>query len=306
MAFYKGTVGETSIFGDEVTTVGTISGKVGYTKGAAIKDTVNILVRVSPVDADLSKLQAESEKNILIVNSRGEALDDWLNIGNPKKYGDLLSYTRATNIGSGIWVIPVAMKPGKDINEFMKVTHPDVKLNNSGELISDVPEVLYAVAIRNTAKNVDTRYAISTYDLISTYENYKPATIFTFKVENEFVETVYNRWDGTTIIAEETQTNTKRDYMWRQKYNERVTESATAFNWQTDGAKAVEAKADNFKGWVRHHRLETHTSDGFLRLVQLSKTELIALDMYYERPAEELIWLKAGVHRTVHGKAKKW
>jgi hypothetical protein len=66
------------------------------------------------------------------------------------------------------------------------------------------------------------------------------------------------------------------------------------------------AKADNFKGWVRHHRLETHTSDGFLRLVQLSKTELIALDMYYERPAEELIWLKAGVHRTVHGKAKKW
>ena len=67
-----------------------------------------------------------------------------------------------------------------------------------------------------------------------------------------------------------------------------------------------EAKADNFKGWVRHHRLETHTSDGFLRLVQLSKAELIALDMYYERPAEELIWLKAGVHRTVHGRAIKW
>jgi hypothetical protein len=66
------------------------------------------------------------------------------------------------------------------------------------------------------------------------------------------------------------------------------------------------AKADYFKGWVRHHRLETHTSDGFLRLVQLSKAELIALDMYYERPAEELIWLKSGVHRTVHGKAKKW
>lgn len=68
----------------------------------------------------------------------------------------------------------------------------------------------------------------------------------------------------------------------------------------------AEAKADNFKGWVRHHRLETHTSDGFLRLVQLSKAELIALDMYYERPAEELIWLKAGVHRTVHGRAIKW
>lgn len=65
-----------------------------------------------------------------------------------------------------------------------------------------------------------------------------------------------------------------------------------------------EAKADNFKGWVRHHRLETHTSDGFLRVVQLSKAELIALDMYYNRPADELIWLKAGVHRTVHGSTK--
>jgi hypothetical protein len=66
----------------------------------------------------------------------------------------------------------------------------------------------------------------------------------------------------------------------------------------------AEAKADNFIGWVRHHRLETHTSDGFLRSVQLSKAELIALDMYYNRPAKELIWLKAGEHRTVHGNLK--
>lgn len=66
----------------------------------------------------------------------------------------------------------------------------------------------------------------------------------------------------------------------------------------------AEAKADNFKNWVRHHRLETHTSEGFLRSVQLSKAELIELDMYYDRPAEELIWLKAGIHRTVHGNIK--
>jgi hypothetical protein len=26
--------------------------------------------------------------------------------------------------------------------------------------------------------------------------------------------------------------------------------------------------------------------------------------MYYNRPAEELIWLKAGIHRTVHGNIK--
>lgn len=66
----------------------------------------------------------------------------------------------------------------------------------------------------------------------------------------------------------------------------------------------AEARADNFKNWVRHHKLETHTSDGFLRIVQISKAELIALDMYYDRPAEELIWLKAGIHRTVHANTK--
>lgn len=65
------------------------------------------------------------------------------------------------------------------------------------------------------------------------------------------------------------------------------------------------AKADGFKKWVRHHRLETHTSDGFLRPVQITKAELIALDMYYDRPAEELIWLNISVHRIVHGKERK-
>ena len=49
------------------------------------------------------------------------------------------------------------------------------------------------------------------------------------------------------------------------------------------------AKADNFIGWDRHHRLETHNSDGERRLVNLTVDELKALDMYYNRPAEELI-----------------
>ena len=39
-----------------------------------------------------------------------------------------------------------------------------------------------------------------------------------------------------------------------------------------------------------HHRLETHTSDGQKRLVNISATELKALDMYYNRSAEELIF----------------
>lgn len=64
------------------------------------------------------------------------------------------------------------------------------------------------------------------------------------------------------------------------------------------------AKADNFKGWHLHHRLETHNSDGERRLVDITPEELIALDMYYNRPANELIFLTIKEHRCLHKAGK--
>ena len=58
------------------------------------------------------------------------------------------------------------------------------------------------------------------------------------------------------------------------------------------------AKKDNFVGWHCHHRLETHTSDGERRLVDITAAELIALGMYYHRPAEELIFLPRSEHEA--------
>lgn len=49
-----------------------------------------------------------------------------------------------------------------------------------------------------------------------------------------------------------------------------------------------------------HHRLETHTSDGERRTVDLSKKELIALGMYYNRPASELVFMKPTEHTKLH------
>ena len=64
------------------------------------------------------------------------------------------------------------------------------------------------------------------------------------------------------------------------------------------------AKVDNFKGWECHHRLETHNSDGERRLVDITSEELIALDMYYNRPPEELIFLTKEEHVSLHNKGK--
>lgn len=60
------------------------------------------------------------------------------------------------------------------------------------------------------------------------------------------------------------------------------------------------ALKDKFVGWQCHHRLETHTSDGERRLVDITAKELIALKMYYNRPAEELILMKTIEHRRLH------
>ena len=62
------------------------------------------------------------------------------------------------------------------------------------------------------------------------------------------------------------------------------------------------AKKNNFKGWEVHHRLETHNSDGERRLVDITRDELIALGMYWNRPASELIFLKRCKHRSLHMK----
>ena len=59
------------------------------------------------------------------------------------------------------------------------------------------------------------------------------------------------------------------------------------------------AAADNFIGWHCHHRLETHNSDGERRLVDISQKELKALGMYYNRPAEELIFLTSSEHNAL-------
>lgn len=66
------------------------------------------------------------------------------------------------------------------------------------------------------------------------------------------------------------------------------------------------AKADNFVGWDCHHRRQTWTSDGKRREVDISVEELISLGMYFDRPSEELIFLPASEHISLHKKGKTY
>ena len=55
------------------------------------------------------------------------------------------------------------------------------------------------------------------------------------------------------------------------------------------------AKADDFVGWICHHR----------KGVDIPTEELQALGMYYDRPADELIFLTRSEHHSLHKKGKK-
>lgn len=54
------------------------------------------------------------------------------------------------------------------------------------------------------------------------------------------------------------------------------------------------AKADNFKGWHCHHKKEA----------ELTRKELIKLNMYYGVSADELVFLTASEHMSLHKEGK--
>lgn len=61
------------------------------------------------------------------------------------------------------------------------------------------------------------------------------------------------------------------------------------------------AKADNFKGWVIHHRDEYKLLPSGIE-VWRTKVELIENGRYFKCPANELIFMTSSEHQTYHMK----
>ena len=58
------------------------------------------------------------------------------------------------------------------------------------------------------------------------------------------------------------------------------------------------AEADNFAGWCIHHRLEIQQDK------RVSRQELKDKDLYFHRPASELVFMKVSEHHSLHHKDK--
>lgn len=59
------------------------------------------------------------------------------------------------------------------------------------------------------------------------------------------------------------------------------------------------ALADDFKGWDIHHRMEIHND------YSNTSHDLIMMNLYYNRPPSELIWIRHSEHTQIHHKARR-
>ena len=169
---------------------GVADGKFTFTKGNYHIGEDSLLVRVSPVDAELTK------SNVSLLNSQGKELDDLVEVTDVHRYNKLLlGNTRAADndAKSGLWVVKFK---AKEVGEKFKAA-VEAKYENDKTC-----SVLYSVAVKNTYNNTSdkaednkTRRVTSEYAV--DLNTYKAQHVWDFSVNGISVANIHNRWSET-------------------------------------------------------------------------------------------------------------
>ena len=197
-----GLIAEDSKFGDE--TKNEVDPIIEYKKGQDVKDDASIVIRVNPVNADLTK-----GAKIVLLNSKGENLENIVKVGTPEKFNDYI-VSRAASVNTGLWKLPISVTEGVSKEDFEKAVETE-----------DGSKILYAVAVNNTTTSEATsaadRYVVSSYDVEPVYKDFEADNDFTFKVDGTSIKEIHNRWNGTEIVSEKT-TDSKDnpEYAWKK------------------------------------------------------------------------------------------
>lgn len=169
---------------------GVADGKFTFTKGNYHIGEDSLLVRVSPVDAELTK------SNVSLLNSQGKELDDLVEVTDVHRYNKLLlGNTRAADndAKSGLWVVKFK---AKEVGEKFKAA---VEAKDENDKTCSV---LYSVAVKNTYNNTSdkaednkTRRVTSEYAV--DLNTYKAQHVWDFSVNGISVANIHNRWSVT-------------------------------------------------------------------------------------------------------------
>ena len=211
---------------------GVADGKFTFTKGNYHIGEDSLLVRVSPVDAELTK------SNVSLLNSQGKELDDLVEVTDVHRYNKLLlGNTRAADndAKSGLWVVKFK---AKEVGEKFKAA---VEAKDENDRTCSV---LYSVAVKNTYNNTSdkaednkTRRVTSEYAV--DLNTYKAQHVWDFSVNGISVANIHNRWSETEA---ENSTLGIPEYVWK---NEAATTVITE-NADPDKINAVNRPA----GWT--------------------------------------------------------
>ena len=184
-----------------------------FEKGKYFAGEDSLLIRVSPVDAELTT------SNVSLLNSQGTELNDLIEVTDAHRYNGLLygAETRAgVDANTGLWVVKFKAKDlGKAFDAAAKV--------KVGE--NDFRSILYSVAVKNTYttdeakdRRVTSEYGVSLWSDVALHA-------FDFKVGKTPIGEIKNRYDvnaqelewinnakpATTVITKEGNTQNAKD-----------------------------------------------------------------------------------------------
>ena len=157
-----------------------------FEKGKYFVGEDSLLVRVSPVDAELTT------SNVSLLNSQGKELNDLIEVTGAHRYDGLLTSRATGDVNTGLWVVKFK---AKDLGDAFKAAAA-VKKNNADK------NILYSVAVKNTYTTDETKDRRVTSEYGVTLATEKANHAYDFTVNGTSINNIHNRYymcdDGTS------------------------------------------------------------------------------------------------------------
>ena len=197
LAMIHGNVGSDSKFGDNEalgvdgkTIYATATPQITFTKGTDVKVNEGVVVRVNPINADITG----DNVAIKVINSVGQDMSAYLKVASVEPYNDII--TRAGGSKSGLYKINFEWVDGVNMDAYKTAVKDPT---------DPAKDVMFAIAINNIDTVQADRYVASTFDLALGDEPYVAANKLSYKVNGKSVNDLRNRWDGTSYNGNEEQ-----------------------------------------------------------------------------------------------------
>lgn len=162
-----------------------------------------IIVKVSPANADLSKMLDQIS---LIRGDNNTEINNYLKAVKAERANPLL--TRATPTANGLWYVWFELSQTADLEELAELTYGEGKYLDYGVEEDSEGHYLFALVIENSvdeAEDADSRFIISDFVIsINTSEEFDRASELEFLVDETDVAGINNRAvDGSLSLNED-------------------------------------------------------------------------------------------------------